>query len=54
MEAAREYNFKRYHYQGIGRYEPPLAYARGIADLSVLAKSASRKRVPVRPAAEQH
>ncbi len=37
LEAAREYNFKRYHYQGIGRYEPPLAYARGIADLSVLA-----------------
>jgi glutathione S-transferase len=22
LEAARDYNFKRYHYQGIGRYEP--------------------------------
>jgi glutathione S-transferase len=37
LDAAREYNFKRYHYQGIGRYEPDDAYARGIADLSVLA-----------------
>src|SRR2546423_8886636 len=34
---AREFNFKRYHYQGIGRYESHEAYARGIADLSVLA-----------------
>jgi hypothetical protein len=30
-------NFKRYHFQGIGRYEPADAYARGIADLDVLA-----------------
>src|SRR5262249_24090772 len=37
LEKAREFNFKRYHYQGIGRYEPEDAYARGIADLSVLA-----------------
>jgi glutathione S-transferase len=37
LEAAREYNFKRYHYQGIGRYAPDDAYARGIADLGVLA-----------------
>jgi glutathione S-transferase len=37
LETAREYNFKRYHYQGIGRYEPEAVYARGIADLSVLA-----------------
>ncbi len=36
MAAAREYNFKRYHFQGIGRYEPDAAYARGIADLEVL------------------
>ena len=34
---ARDYNFKRYHYQGIGRYEPDAAYARGIAELGVLA-----------------
>jgi glutathione S-transferase len=37
LEAAREYNFKRYHFQGIGRYEPDAAYARGIDDLRVLA-----------------
>jgi glutathione S-transferase len=37
LEKAREFNFKRYHYQGIGRYKPDDAYARGIADLKVLA-----------------
>jgi glutathione S-transferase len=37
LEKAREFNFKRYHYQGIGRYEPDDAYGRGIADLRVLA-----------------
>ena len=34
---AREFNFQRYHFQGIGRYAPELAYARGLADLKVLA-----------------
>jgi glutathione S-transferase len=34
---AKEYNAQRYHYQGIGRYEPDAAYARGLADLQVLA-----------------
>ena len=33
----REYNFQRYHFQGIGRYPPEAAYARGLADLGVLA-----------------
>jgi glutathione S-transferase len=37
LETARDYNFKRYHYQGIGRYEPDAVYARGLADLTVLA-----------------
>lgn len=37
MEAAQQYNFERYHYQGIGRYEPEQVYARGIADLRALA-----------------
>lgn len=37
MEQAREYNFKRYHFQGIGRYAPDAVYARGLADLAVLA-----------------
>jgi glutathione S-transferase len=34
---AREFNFQRYHFQGIGRYQPDDAYARGLADLEVLA-----------------
>ena len=34
---AREFNFQRYYYQGIGRYPPELAYARGLADLGALA-----------------
>jgi glutathione S-transferase len=37
LEAAQAYNFKRYQYQGIGRYERDVVYARGIADLRVLA-----------------
>ena len=37
LEGAKVYNAKRYHYQGIGRYEPDQAYARGLADLRVLA-----------------
>jgi glutathione S-transferase len=34
---ARENNFQRYHFQGIGRFTPDDAYARGLADLQVLA-----------------
>src|SRR5262249_33396317 len=34
---AKEFNAQRYHYQGIGRYAPPQAYARGLADLQGLA-----------------
>ena len=37
LETARYYNLKRYWYQGVGRYEPETVYARGIADLGVLA-----------------
>jgi glutathione S-transferase len=37
MQKAKEYNAERYHYQGIGRYPPEQAYARGLADLQVLA-----------------
>jgi hypothetical protein len=37
LEAARNYNFQRYYYQGIGRCEPSSAYERGLADLQVLA-----------------
>lgn len=34
---AKEFNAQRYHYQGIGRYEPDAAMARGLADLAALA-----------------
>jgi hypothetical protein len=37
MAAAQRYNFERYHYQGIGRYEPADVYRRGIADLEAVA-----------------
>jgi len=37
LTKAREFNFQRYHFQGIGRYPPEAAYARGLADLGVLA-----------------
>jgi glutathione S-transferase len=37
LQKAREFNFQRYHYQGIGRFAPAAAYARGVADLQVLA-----------------
>jgi glutathione S-transferase len=37
LRKAKEFNSLRYHYQGIGRYAPSAAYARGIADLQVLA-----------------
>jgi glutathione S-transferase len=35
---AKEFNAQRYYYAGIGRYAPEAAYARGLADLDVLAK----------------
>ena len=35
---AREYNFQRYYFQGIGRYAPQQVYARGVADLETLAE----------------
>src|SRR5499427_1048726 len=37
LRKAREFNFQRYYYAGIGRYAPNEAYARGLADLHVLA-----------------
>ena len=37
LEGARKYNFERYRYQGIGRYEPDAAYARGVASLQAIA-----------------
>jgi glutathione S-transferase len=37
LRGAREFNEKRYYYQGIGRFDADAAYARGIADLGVIA-----------------
>lgn len=37
LNKAREYNAQRYYFQGIGRYAPDQAYARGLADLQTLA-----------------
>ena len=37
LRKAREFNSQRYYYQGIGRFAPSAAYARGLADLQVLA-----------------
>jgi glutathione S-transferase len=34
---AKEFNAQRYYYQGIGRYEPDAAMARGLADLTAIA-----------------
>ncbi|MCA1402242.1 glutathione S-transferase C-terminal domain-containing protein [Bradyrhizobium sp. BRP56] len=34
---AKEFNAQRYYYQGIGRFEPNAAMARGLADLAALA-----------------
>jgi glutathione S-transferase len=36
LAKAREFNAQRYHFQGIGRFAPDAAYARGLADLDVL------------------
>ncbi len=41
LDKARDYNAQRYYYQGIGRYTPDQAYARGLADLEVLAELVS-------------
>jgi glutathione S-transferase len=37
LRKAQDVNSQRYYYQGIGRYAPAAAYARGIEDLQVLA-----------------
>jgi hypothetical protein len=37
LSEAQEFNLQRYYFQGIGRYDPDAAYARGLADLQVLA-----------------
>lgn len=37
LRKAKQFNSQRYYFQGIGRYEPDAAMARGLADLQALA-----------------
>ena len=37
LAKAKAFNHQRYHYQGIGRFDPDAAMARGVADLGALA-----------------
>jgi glutathione S-transferase len=37
LSRAREFNAQRYYYQGIGRFDPDAAMARGLADLAAIA-----------------
>ena len=37
LMTAKEFNAKRYYYQGIGRFDPDAAIARGLADLAAIA-----------------
>jgi glutathione S-transferase len=37
LAKARAFNAQRYYYQGIGRYDPDAAMARGLADLAAIA-----------------
>jgi hypothetical protein len=46
LEHAREYNFQRYYYQGIGRYERDAVFARGLADLQVVANLVPERGFP--------
>ena len=50
---AKEFNAQRYHYQGIGRYSPEGAYARGLADLQGAGEPHSRRRLCARAEAHQ-
>ena len=38
LRNAKAFNEQRYYFQGIGRYDPDAAMARGLADLGVLAR----------------
>ena len=51
---AKEFNAQRYYYAGIGRYTPEAAYARGLADLAVLAELIPAEWLYVRLATDQH
>jgi glutathione S-transferase len=38
LAKAKEFNAQRYYYQGIGRFDPDAAMARGLADLAAIAE----------------
>lgn len=38
LAGAKEFNAQRYYYQGIGRFDPDAAMARGLADLQAIAE----------------
>lgn len=54
MDAARSYNFERYRYQGIGRFEPAQVYDKGSARSGRPRPSARPPRLPVRLGALCH
>jgi glutathione S-transferase len=43
LAKAQAFNAQRYHYQGIGRFDPYAAMARGIADLGAIAALISER-----------
>jgi glutathione S-transferase len=51
---ARAFNSQRYHYQGIGRFAPADAYARGLTDLEGTGESFRWKRIRARSETDQH
>ena len=54
LAKAKAFNHQRYYYQGIGRFDPDAAMARGIADLEALAALLPRAGLCARREADQH
>ena len=49
LAKAKEFNAQRYYYQGIGRFDPDAAMARGLADLAAPARQMSAARIVLPP-----
>ena len=54
LDKARAFNSQRYYYQGIGRYDPDAAMARGLRDLEALAALTPPARLPAWRESQQH
>ena len=54
LQKAREFNAQRYHFQGIGRYAPDAAFARGLADLRCIGRPYSAGGFSAWGKADQH